>query len=1147
MLQIGQVVIGQTFISGDYGVIIPPNCDADNDGIPNGLDLDSDGDGCSDAKEAGVTGTLNTGSIVNLATGSTTTTTTTSNVANTIANGPYGVNGFADALETTGNGNYTSLYSYYYAVNSTLNSCLDSDTDGVIDIVDIDDDNDGILDAVESPACFSTTTEASIPSAITSELLIHSTNIVINAIDNNSSTYSAFATGQNWVGKEIFRITPSVVGPIAISGVQMDLFNWALSPTTASTFKLQGSVDNGTTWADLSAVVSSTATTGLFTVSNTLNPSVKYSLFRIVGVAGTSGYGGVYELRLVLPSSYQASQYPKATCNEDTDADGIFNHLDLDSDGDGCPDAREAGVSGTLITGIIINRPFGTTTNTTTTGVSNSVALGPYGLNGFADGLEVTAENGIYNSTYTYNYASNGNVNACIDTDRDGVGNLLDLDDDNDGVLDTVEENCSIVTTSKTGIIITKPATINYSYNSNNITNLIDGVDNNVYVAHSPTGTLNNSPWLNFEFPTPKALTYLEIGHYVNQYLFSLSSTYKIQGSTDNTNWTDVTGTFTYNNVSTATSGGLSSNNSNIANFASNRTAYKYYRVYGISGAAGAGWATEIYFKEAYCLTDIDNDGIPNALDLDSDGDGCSDAKEASSSTTATSTSAYPTGTDTNGNGLLNNYESTTAGTVNYTSTYSSYALDANINVCVDTDNDGLIDIVDVDDDNDGVLDVTEYNCEVSTMSKTGITVSSTVTWGYNSTTLNNLVNGTEDLTAYTTGDFLNETILQFNLPSAKVLEQIEISTQSGLTTLGTTGTYNLEGWNGTAWVVIEKNKTFGGTSAPIRAPGNTYKFYMPNNLTAYTKYRIFGTSIKGTYNSSSWIQEAYFFERSCNTDVDNDGIKNWLDSDSDGDNCPDAVEAGTTYIGTSGVAANARLSTSTIPAPYSSNGFATGLETTSGSGIYSGTYTYNMAVDATINACTDTDNDGITNAIDLDDDNDGVLDVTELNCATSIVAKTGITVSSTVTWGYSSSTLANLVNGKEDLTAYSTSDFIDQTILQFDFTSAKALSLIEISTQNSGTTLGTTGKYNVQGWNGTQWINILTNQTFAMTAPVLAPANSYTIKMPSNTTAYTKYRIWGTSTKGTVSTTTWIQEAYFTEQSCNLDSDGDGTPNTRY
>jgi hypothetical protein len=289
----------------------------------------------------------------------------------------------------------------------------------------------------------------------------------------------------------------------------------------------------------------------------------------------------------------------------------------------------------------------------------------------------------------------------------------------------------------------------------------------------------------------------------------------------------------------------------------------------------------------------------------------------------------------------------------------------------LDTDGDGKGDIIDIDDDNDGVLDITEYNCEVSTMSKTGITVSSTVTWGYNGTTLNNLVNGTEDLTAYTTGDFLNETILQFNLPSAKVLEQIEVSTQSGLTTLGTTGTYNLEGWNGTAWVVIEKNKTFGGTSAPIVAPGNTYKFLMPKNLTAYTKYRIFGTSIKGTYNSSSWVQEVYFFERSCNTDLDNDGIKNWLDLDSDGDGCSDAIEAGSSTTATS-------TSSYATGTDTNGNGLLNSYEgTNAGTTNYTSTYT-NYALSTLINACLDTDNDGIKNLVDIDDDNDGVLDAVE-------------------------------------------------------------------------------------------------------------------------------------------------------------------------
>ena len=38
---------------------------------------------------------------------------------------------------------------------------IDTDSDGIDDIVDIDDDNDGILDADESPNCFYTAVEVS--------------------------------------------------------------------------------------------------------------------------------------------------------------------------------------------------------------------------------------------------------------------------------------------------------------------------------------------------------------------------------------------------------------------------------------------------------------------------------------------------------------------------------------------------------------------------------------------------------------------------------------------------------------------------------------------------------------------------------------------------------------------------------------------------------------------------------------------------------------------------------------------------------------------------------------------------------------------------------------------------------------------------
>ena len=131
------------------------NCDIDNDGIPNQLDLDSDGDGCPDAKEAGVNGVLLPGTLTNTTSNASSGVYSTTNVSNAIAAAPYGKNGLSDVVETSvesGNITYTSNY-LRYAIYKDLNYCIDSDGDGIPDMIDIDDDNDGIRDFIEQGSC----------------------------------------------------------------------------------------------------------------------------------------------------------------------------------------------------------------------------------------------------------------------------------------------------------------------------------------------------------------------------------------------------------------------------------------------------------------------------------------------------------------------------------------------------------------------------------------------------------------------------------------------------------------------------------------------------------------------------------------------------------------------------------------------------------------------------------------------------------------------------------------------------------------------------------------------------------------------------------------------------------------------------------
>ena len=183
-----------------------------------------------------------------------------------------------------------------------------------------------------------------------------------------------------------------------------------------------------------------------------------------------------------------------------------------------------------------------------------------------------------------------------------------------------------------------------------------------------------------------------------------------------------------------------------------------------------------IYAKTAPLKCDTDKDGIPNHLDLDSDGDGCSDAIESKSSTTATSISTYPTGADGNTNGLLEVYEGSTPGSINYISTYDNNAINANKNACSDFDLDGVADLVDLDDDNDGILDAVEspscfYSAaEWNSLDRSPIVkVSSQLTnlaWGNNFDYLTNGLGGLNLNVQFSTTpaqDQLNKELLKFS------------------------------------------------------------------------------------------------------------------------------------------------------------------------------------------------------------------------------------------------------------------------------------------------------------------------------------------------------------------------------------------------
>ena len=511
-------------------------------------------------------------------------------------------------------------------------------------------------------------------------------------------------------------------------------------------------------------------------------------------------------------------------------------------------------------------------------------------------------------------------------------------------------------------------------YSNYVITNAIDGL------GTSASAFAPNQDWVNKEIFKFTAKSYIPISgmsfDLVNWSLSSANtSTFKLQGSGDNLTWVDL---------STPTMSTGSSGTITISNTLATNAIFKYFRLLGVAGTCYYSGVNEARFNLATstsasaspkptCLTGrSDGDLIPNHLDLDSDGDGCSDALEAGTSTNSTANYTFTgSATDFGANGFYNTLEKTNAESNLYKGTYTYYyATDITQNACLDSDGDGIKDIIDLDDDNDGVLDIAEQSCEGSIMSKSDITISSAVNWYFQNAPngLSALLDGSLIQQIYPTDAAIaNKTVYQFNFVTPKVLNLIELANVANQTPFIAGGTYKIQGSNdeGTTWSDIVSSQVVANTS-PILATTNSIKFNMPANNRSFLSYRIYAISMTGQAN---WSTEIYFREIICeDINTDGDATSNRLDLDSDGDACPDAVEAGTTYISTSGISGAARLNTSIIPSTpnYGANGFANGLETSNESGAYTGTYTYEYATDATLSACADTDGDGVTDVLAL-------------------------------------------------------------------------------------------------------------------------------------------------------------------------------------
>ena len=297
----------------------------------------------------------------------------------------------------------------------------DTDGDGIIDLVDLDDDNDGILDSVECPPMLVAGggNTAPVPNLTQANLTFTDGGSADEVGDvayyTNVGTFdgvvvdlrmTVIANPDASLNIDIDGFTQGIFFPILLSGgtngseVTM-LFEYIDNATGLPT-----AVFSQGTWVDIDstapgeAVILDTTDVVSYTVDTPTSIVATDADGRITFTATTAGTGDPRNsvTTLLRPiTQFEASfrkrggntgysiqseifdnpQTLSTSCTVDSDMDGIVDTLDLDSDGDGCPDALEGAGSFATTDLVSSSLPGGNSgtafTGSSATGVSDNL------------------------------------------------------------------------------------------------------------------------------------------------------------------------------------------------------------------------------------------------------------------------------------------------------------------------------------------------------------------------------------------------------------------------------------------------------------------------------------------------------------------------------------------------------------------------------------------------------------------------------------------------------------------------------------------------------------------------------------------------------------------------------------------------------
>lgn len=596
---------------------IPLYFDTDGDGILDYLDLDSDNDGCPDAIEGGdnvLVSHLNPDGSINT---STTGGIDVNGIPNLVNSG-----GAADIGEDQGQGIGASQ-------NNSINICTDTDGDGIPDYLDLDDDNDGILDTDECSG---------------EELVVNGifpTNTHGWTVSNWA--YRNFNGGIAWTNAD--GATPGVnLLRQTLNGLEKGIINLNFSMIIFGGTAQRLDVYVGST--RYASFVSSSNPTTTITATAENGATINVTTFP----EGTSWTSGWQDIEITFPynltETSQELRFDTYTTgggfgddvgidnvsvkitNCDTDEDGIPNRLDLDSDNDGCLDAIEGDEN--VTTSQLVDAGGTVTVGTGSTAANQNLCADRSCVD--AQGVPVLVNSGGAadiggDQGQGFGASRNKGQNACIDTDEDSVPDYLDLDNDNDGIMDTDE--CPPVYTVRP--VVNSTITATGTITNGDIRRIADGegtggTGSGLYTWYTNT---NNLPiQINMDIQDVSVIDHIKlygpwgINEWIKKFKIELYDSSNVLLGTENLvapdqySGTPILGfSQEYANVSSITLTIISGQGYSSAN--------------PLRASLG-----EIAFLDLQ-ICDTDGDGIENRFDLDSDNDGCLDAIEGGDDVTS--------------------------------------------------------------------------------------------------------------------------------------------------------------------------------------------------------------------------------------------------------------------------------------------------------------------------------------------------------------------------------------------------------------------------------------------------------------------------------------------------------------------------------